>query len=208
MTTGAQLADEVLRLLQEPSVTEQDALGLLSRGAEAVSGTVLLPELEAEAVVQTVPGYGRALLPPDYQRNLFMATDSQGRGLVIWNGRDQLMRYTSSAGVSVCAVCATPPHLLYLPVLSGPEDLTIHYHRRPDAIASDSEVSFLPADFARLLVHFACWQGFAMIEQGLEGQKIDTNYHKAEFMGGVESLRLYLREGVSMPAPPQARCVW
>lgn len=208
MATGGQLAAAVLDILQEPSLTEQDALVLLQSGADTVSSMVLLPGLEAEAVVQAVPQCGRVPMPADYHRNLFRAEGGSGRRIDVWNGRDQLMHYVSKNGSSVRGVCATGRHLLYLPIPTSPESLTIYYHRQPDKIDVDSSVGFLPAGFVQLLVHFACWQGFAKIEQGLEGNKIDTEHHKAEFLSQVELLRLHVREGVSLPPPPLARCAW
>lgn len=205
--TGGALIDEVLRILQEPSVTRTDALAWLQRGANDVSARVLLPALETRGEVTAMPDEVSVSLPADYQRGLFRATDKSGWPKLVLNGNDRLRYAYSPNGRRVRGVVAAPPLLQYAPSPTEPETLVLYYYKQP-LVLEDAEVDFLPADYTRLLVHFAAWTGFAMIEQGLEGQKPDTQYHKQEYYEGLESLRLYVREGESLPAPPLARCTW
>lgn len=205
--TGGALIDEVLRILQEPSVTRADALAWLQRGANDISARVLLPALEARGEVTAMPDSVSVPLPADYQRGLFRATDLQGWPKLVLNGNDRLRHAYSPNGLKVRGVVAAPPLLQYAPSPTEPERIVLYYYKRP-MVDEDAEVDFLPADYSRLLVHFAAWQGFSLIEQGLEAQKPDTQYHKQEYTEGLELLRLYVREGESLPVPPLARCIW
>lgn len=205
--TGGALIDEVLRILQEPSVTRDDALAWLQRGADDVSSRVLLPALEARGEVTAMPDEVSVPLPADYQRGLFRATDQKGWPKLVLNGNDRLRHAYGASGRRVRGVVAAPPLLQYAPSPKEPETLVLYYYRKP-LVFEDDEVDFLPADYTKLLVHFAAWTGFSLIEQGLEGKKQDTLYYKQEYYEGVEALRLYVREGESLPAPPLSRCTW
>jgi len=204
MSTGSELADIVLDIIQDPSYTSDDAIALFNQCAVQMAGRVLFPSLEISDVVTAKVGEVSVSLPDDFQRNLFSCTDELSYGKIEILNSKALMerRGIPDTGTNIKAVVAAKPLLLFAPSPLKDIDLTLGYHRKPDEINADDEVTFLPDGFGDLLVNFACWKLYAKIEQGLEGAKTDTNYYRGLFNEQFEELRISLKEGVSMPAPP------
>jgi hypothetical protein len=59
------------------------------------------------------------------------------------------------------------------------DTLTIHYYKNPVTLVAGADVVSLPAHLVQdLLENFVCWKLYGIIEDGVEGKKIDTAYYK------------------------------
>lgn len=192
-------------------------LAKLNEFAKRISShrNILLPALDTEATVTAVSSASSVNLPANYQRNLYSCQRvSDGQFVHVANSRKNIIDgyggvYPTYTG-PVDMVAAVSPTLIYAPKPVTDEDLTIRYYRNPSAITFGTDLlSLLPDGFDyELPYHYLCWKAFERIEQGLEGAKVDTNYHMSIYLGMQDQLELHLREGVSLPDPPVVKMQW
>ena len=191
-------------------------LAKLNEFARLISShrNILLPALDTEATVTAVASASSINLPVNYQRNLYSCQRvSDGKFVSVANSRKSIIDkyggvYPTYPG-PVVSVAAVKPTLIYAPKPVADEDLTIRYYRIPSAITLLTDLlSLIPDGFDELPFHYLCWKAFERIEQGLEGAKVDTNYHMSIYLGMQDQLELHLREGVSLPDPPIVRMQW
>lgn len=210
MATGSELAEQVLDIVQDPSFDEDMVLVQFNKAAAQISAQVLLPFLEATAIVIADPAKTAVSLPSNFQRNLFKCDDDTGYNAIkVLNSKAQMMselgRRFFIQETLVKTVAVVQPDLLFAPTPVTLTNLHLSYHRKPDTITADDQVLFLPDGYEEMLVNFACWKLYSKIEQGLEGAKIDTNYHQGLYAERLEALRITYKQGVSMPDPPVSK---
>lgn len=191
-------------------------LAKLNEFAKRISShrNILLPALDTEATVTAVASASSVNLPTNYQRNLYSCQRvADGQFVSVANSRKSIIDgyggvYPTYTG-SVDVVAAVRPTLIYAPKPVSDEVLTIRYYRVPSTITLNTDLfTLIPDGFDDLPFHFLCWKAFERIEQGLEGAKVDTNYHMSIYLGMQDQLELHLREGVSLPDPPIVRMQW
>lgn len=214
MATGTELADIVLNIVKEDEYDDDSALYQFNQCAEYLSQKFIIPSLDQQGKVTTSTSQWSIEVPEDFQRNLYAAIDSNGHSIGILDSRKQILRYSggdiSRVGSRVERVAVVGDTLLHWPVSSSSEELTLFYQRKPSKITMNDKVSLLPGAFVgsdSIFINYACWKMFERIEQGLEGQKVDTQYYQALFIGLVDELELYLKKesGVSLPGPKVVR---
>lgn len=210
MATGGDIAEYVLGVVQDDSYDDETVLTLLNKCFGMISRRLVLPSLDTEAVVTAAPTSSSVALPGNFQRNLYYCGDGVSRDAIdVCNSKDQLSRYydhrLSESGTRVKGVVAVRPLLFYAPRPVESTELTIRYQRVPDTITTSTQIdAIVPYGFSDLFENYALWKLYEQIEQGLEGQKIDTNYYMKLFLGMFDELSSSLKEGVSLPAPPIA----
>lgn len=180
-------------------------LGIINRGLTTIASGVLipgkhqitppLPDLYTTGTVNTVPATGVCTLPSDYQRNVVQVLNSLYEEIPIYASfRKFLQDYpTQDAGsVRVCAVHGKS--LLYREIPAAAEPLTIHYYKKPTVLVADTaEPDCLPEHLQLpLLQSFTCAYIFNQIEDGIEGQKINTAYWKKEYGQALLDLEIAL----------------
>ena len=99
------------------------------------------------------------------------------------------------------AVCIEGDNLLYRGMAD--DTLTLKYYKKPTDITNVStEPSELPGHFQRrLLVAYCCREIYADIEDGMEGQKVNTTYWDSKYNKWLDELSLYVRK--DMPREPK-----
>lgn len=210
MANGGDVADYVLDVVQDDSFDEDSVLLLLNKCVKMISRKLVLPSLDTEGTVTAVSTGSSVAMPVNFQRNLYHCSDGTPRNVIeVCNSKDQLSRYydhrLSDTGTQVKGVAAVRPLLYYAPRPAASTVLTLRYQRVPSTITTSTEIdTILPDGFSDLFEHYALWKLYEKIEQGQEGQKVDTNHYMSLFLGMFDELALSLKEGVSLPAPPVA----
>jgi hypothetical protein len=209
MATGSEIAEQVLDIVQDPSFDEDFVITKLNECAGALSRRLVLPSLDTEADVVALASASSVSLPVTYQRNLYHCRNAAGYPIQVYNSRAQLLvdhgEPWGRTGVNIRGVAPEGRSLVYAPTPTTDTTLTVRFQRKPTVITLSAQVDLLPDGFDDIFVHYACWGCFAMIEQGMEGTKVDTNYYMALYSGLRDELWLSLNEGVSLPPPPIAR---
>jgi len=183
--------------LQDASYTYADILARFNACLLALAGEYLIPELETWTDIETDPGVNHVRLPADYMRNLRYAHSlSHNREIKIYGSLSRLYRWFANLDQTgrVLGVCRRGRDLYYQRVPSSAESIRINYYRYPQRLESrEDKPDFLPWHLAEpLLKHYALKELFSEIEDGIEGAKVNTNYHKQEYELAKATLEYFI----------------
>jgi len=216
-----QLIAEVADIIQDSSYDNETILSYLNRGQVAVASTLLLPGLaDGHGTVTTAVDEYNVALPADFHRELFhVQVDDlpvkvyRNMGLLV----SEMEKITTQAGRLV-AMCPNAGNLLYQKVPSVTKNVELFYYRlptdmsdeddnsRPDGLSMQAGVALEHFDFA--LVHYAAALIFDRIEDGIEGQKVNTLSHRDQYAMRLLEMALHVREGRPHAPPPIAGVNW
>jgi len=212
-----QILDEIEDIVQDPSFGRGgDILPKVNRAQLILANRYLLTGLaDGNDTVTTSTSGSSVALPSDYHKGLFMAL-VDGKEVEI--ARELKSISTRFNGLStdtgdVIIVAAAGGRLVYQQVPDVATDIDLYYYR-PPVDMTDSASSFPDGisnneDFDNALIQYACWQLFEKIEHGVEGQKVNTAYHKKNFYEACDAIKLYCyREGENIASPPPVNKAW
>lgn len=212
MKLAGDVAEVVLDTVQDDAYDEDTVIALLNQCVQGLSRRLVLPSLETEDTVTTVTDGPSVALPADFQRNLYFCHDQSSslNTIEICNSKDQLSRYydtrLTATGTVVRGVAVARPRLYYAPIPTVATVLTIRYQMVPGVITETTDLDTITPDgFGDLWENYALWKLYSKIEQGMEGQKVDTTHYMNIYLGLFDELSISLKEGVSLPPPPVAR---
>ena len=176
--TLASLIAEVAGIVGDPGVSEEDIARALGRGLFAAAGATRLPDLATRARIVLGPGQADAPLPADVLHGPVNAFLLPAGGRVrlapdlaalrrLWPGESPgRPRFAAAAG----------GRLHVRPVPREGAVLEIDYHRLPQPlIGAADKPEGLPAYLAGpMLVAYACRELFERLEEGIDGQKTQS----------------------------------
>ena len=218
---GEQLVAEVMDIVQDGSVDADAVLALLNQGQIAVASRVLLPGLsDGNSTVTTLTDGYLVDLPVDYHRELFLA-QVDGRKVPVYANKMLLMEELGLSGIglstgTIYGVTTNGKQLLYQMVPVAAKDIELFYYRLPAAIA-ETTASYPDGltthgatndHFDWALIHYAASHLFSKIEDGMEGQKVNTQHHAGMFEGRVAEIESATGRGRPRPAPPICGVNW
>ena len=177
----------------------------INRAIQVVAHELRLPGLLATADVTLVTTDYKVPLPVDWLKEIVSATPPVGhppvcvvlstRAMEEWYG--QLWTYSGD----VETVCAENGTLYYQHIPRSSMVLKIRYFRKPDPLALDtaSPDAYIPDELQEdLLVSFAAANAWSMLEDGIDGDKVNTSYHANKVIAA--KLQLSKRHGFVVPA--------
>ena len=211
MATTGDLIDLVFNVIKDDDYDEDAIQDLLNEGLTYVAAQVLLPSLDTTATVTTGAGQSVAL-PTDFMRNLYrvapMLSDT-GRWprIELLNNPGQFRRMIGARlndpGDAVHAATVLGASLAYWPIPITPQAMDISYYRKPDLLVVDDDIPVcLPEAYHSLLADYACYRLWARIEDGIEGQKVNTKFALDEVARKLAELSLFVDQGQSHPPAP------
>ena len=199
--TLQELINEVTNIVQDTAWSEATIKSKLNQALVVVATGVMLPgkyqlspplpDLYTSTDIDTVAGVATCNLPSDFNRDVIQVVNSNGDKIPIEvSFRKFLSDYPGQESGSVFKAAVIGSKLAYRDVPATAEALTVHYYKMPTALVGYSDTpSCLPALLHRpLLVGYACKEIFGQIEDGIEGQKINTGYWTQEFQQGLLDL--------------------
>ncbi len=191
------LADHVADILQDTSYSHTDIIRMMNNGLRYISGKVLLPDLETWADVTTDPNENHIPMPADYQKNLrYCHSTTHNREVRVLGSPLQAFRQFSILDQTgrVIMVMVQGRNLYYQRVPSSAETLRVNYFKYPERLSTRwDKPTCLPAHLTYdLLVNYAAFKLYERIEDGVEGQKINTQYYKMLFDTAMGDLVEYL----------------
>jgi hypothetical protein len=207
MATVAEMIEEVTDIVQDASFTDAAILALLNKGLTYIASRQLLPDLEMAETVTTVIDANMVPLPDDFMRNLHHAqsVDPAGYPIKVYLNPVFLLRDYGAISISdpetwVTAVAQRGRDLLYARRPPVAQAIEIRYHRHPDALTWEEESpDCLPLFAHETLVHWVCYKIFNSIEDGIDGQKINTQHYMQLVQAGMVELENHLKHGISLP---------
>ena len=211
--TGDEIVTRVHNSVLDPDLNATETLKTVNRGLLDLCEHVLFTILQDEATVTATPSSSTVALPATFHRNLFLAyDDTNSRDVAVLFSIKQLQRRypgdpTRTGRVS--AVAHDNENLHYRRRPSVDVDLIISFYRKPTILTgSGTPDCFGPRaqEYGEeALYHYTCWKLWAMIEDGVEGQKVNTGYHKNEYMTIRRILEKRFNRHASYPKPVAMR---
>jgi hypothetical protein len=206
MATTNELVDLVSDIIQDSSYSDATILSYLNRGLRAIAGGVIvyypdgskalsspLPNLATTSDITTTTA-AYVALPSDYSRELYAAVNS-GTGVMLFI-EDAFLAFLRKypkldRSSSVHEVSINGTSLYYQGIPSTAETITLYYHEAPTALtAGTGTPSCLPVHLQEdLLANYVAWKIYDQIEDGVEGQKINTMNYKTLFNEAMINLQ-------------------
>jgi len=214
MATLEDLRQNIKTALQDSSFSDDDIDAKINQGLEVCALYVLLPELESIGNFTTVPGSLEVAIPSawEYHRNLYSAqdlNDSSTQDIEILSSLSLLKKYYSGFDQSnvptgdVEFITTRGSSLVYVPSPTGAIEITCRFYMKPTPLVLDSQSpDYLPAALhEELLESFVLWKCWSIIEDGIEGPKINTSYNRKAFSSALVELDDLIKMGQSSPPP-------
>lgn len=183
-------------MVQDPSLDVDNLLLRLNTAQLAIAEEdgIYLPGLaDGVASITATAGAMYADLPADYLKRFYLAKNTTTGAVVMVF--DNIGMMAQSLGIipsitnqgDVSSITVHAGRLLYQRTPTASQALTAMYYRRPipmtesgnsypDGHLGTRSPNVMDA-FDRAIVHHAAWKIYEEIEQGLEGRKVDTEYH-------------------------------
>jgi hypothetical protein len=173
------LANKVSDKVQDSSYSVDDIVDILEKGLRYLSGKYTFPELEAHVNLETDTDANNIELPADFQKNLhYCRSITNNRNIEIYKSVRLLFRdfRIQDQNGRVIGVAVRGRRLYHQRIPSTPETLQVHYYRYPDPfVAYGGKPDWLPGHLVEpLLVAYACRDIFDEIEDGIEGNPVNT----------------------------------
>ncbi len=180
------------------------------------AGLVNLPTLKMIDVVDTVQNQAYTSVIPansTFSGVLRRVKKADGSEPRIYPDLERFLDdYTMDNEGAVEAVCLEGSTLWYQKIPSSPETLTILYFKNPSPLSKDGDE---PSDFPshihrKLFVHGTAFTIFDQIEDGVEGDKVNTKNHfwHSFSESNPESGITKLREWLARTQPHHISSVW
>ena len=186
MATVDEIIADVVDIIKDDSYSSSDVLRRMNKCLTLIARELAISDYEAVATVVTDVISNTVTLPPDFHFNLFdCRSDTHNRQIRVLDSRRLIDRqlYRLDTGGSVFLVAQSGRNLYYQRRPAVAETLRLFYYRIPDQLVEGGEMPvYIPLDMQEsLFTNFACWELFSRIEDGVEGDKINTIHYKKEF---------------------------
>ncbi|MHC4310882.1 MAG: phage adaptor protein [Planctomycetota bacterium] len=213
LDTAQSLAEKVAQRIDDRSYTYDTILDKLNQGLRRIAGKHLLPDLETITNVDTDANVNNIRLPRDYQRNLRWAhSTTHNRRIKIYPSTVQLFRWFNMLDQTgrIVGLAIKGRHLYYQRVPSSSETIRLNYWRYPERIDMRTEkVDVLPEHLVEpLLVSYACREIFEEIEDGIDGQKVNTTYYDKKYTEAEGELSELLGPETRLPVGIETEIDW
>lgn len=210
--TFEELIDEVIAIIQDTAWTEPIIESKLNQALMVVATGVMLPgkhqlspplpDLYTSDDIDTTAGVAICNLPSNFNRDVIQIVNANGEEIPIEKSfRKFLSDCPEQASGSVFMAAVSGSKLVYRNVPDTAETLTVHYYKLPATLTHDEDIpNCLPIALHRpLMVGYVCKEIFSQIEDGIEGQKVNTEYWAREFQQGLLDLEvLVIHDGEPM----------
>jgi hypothetical protein len=207
--TATEINTEVATIIQDSTFSITDTIFYINKALKEISGAIkpyqiLLPKLlETDTTVNTVNSTAYLSLPADFQKNLhYCYSNTNNRKIKIYGSLELLYSAFSrlDLGGVVVGVARRGDRLYYQHIPASAETLRVHYYRYPtvQTIGADQNDA-LPEFLTRpLLVNYVAKEIFKLIEDGIDGNKPNTEYYTHEYSTAMTALYRHIG--------PEGRC--
>lgn len=205
-----EICDRVEQAVQDTSLTTDDQLlSLANEAVLRICRSYHLPEiiksyvldiLSIEEFEDAASGdrEGTISLPDDYLHSLYRVINlTTGDPVNIRTANKFLLLLESDRSGYTTDVAVTNTTLAYTPQCESHQQLELWYYGCPVAmtgLATDEPISIPSFLHQRLIVGYMIKEFFTLIEDGAEGQKVNTMHWNQEYAAGLHELDLYCRK--------------
>jgi len=184
------IINSVILAVDDNSFEYGDIADLITIGRGEIAGEIDLPSLLTVDTVASTAGANIVALPLAYSRNLFWVGNYSGRIGKPGRGYYDLMGFLDRNQVdrvgAICDVCVQGNNLLYQG--AADDTLTLRFYSAP----TGNEPDEIPSHLQKALLHnYACKEIFNIIEDGMEGAKVNTRKYESSFAVAMSKLSIW-----------------
>jgi hypothetical protein len=210
MATLEELRNEIKIPLDDASITDEVIDSAINACLRLCARKLLFPALETSGVFITDPTKVVAAIPDlwDFSRNLFAASvPSVDKIKVLASVAELAERVpdydTFLVNGDIEYLLVNGNNITYYPSPTVATNVTCKFYKQPTPLVKDTdEPSFIPEEMQiDLIVNYVLWKVWAKMEDGIEGFKVNTNYHKKEFTEFFDELDDSIDSGQSRQEP-------
>lgn len=188
--TVYELKEEVESNIQDDSFSSK-ILSLLNRGVNDLADEIQIPGLYTSVDTYTDTNAAYVSMPENFHkllRRVYSSANSNWVNVVPFNELLDEYPELDNEGV-VKDVAVNGSNLYYQGIPTTVDTLTLWYYRKPTAMAADTDSpDGIPCFYhSALLTNFVCMKIFGLIEDGIEGQKVNTAFFRNEYERGKSS---------------------
>lgn len=203
----SELVASVAKFLQEASVSDAEIIAFINEGIKHTATKLLLPELESFGTFNTVPGSTEVAIPViwNFHRNIYSAetaTDDIKVYPSVAHLADKAeVSFNSNTEGPIKFLTTRNAYIVYHGSPSEAETVYCKFYKNPSPLVKGSDIpSYIPEGYQKsVLENYALWKLFALKEDGIEGLKTNTLYHKGLFKEAFEELDFSIKENISEP---------
>lgn len=195
----SEIREEVSIIIQDDYFTDEIIDAYINDVYLSVTAQCLIPELKGIDTVTTVLSQAYTSLTGvvgGFSGVLSRVYDSQQRQLVILPTLETLISLNGNLSDSgdVEAVALEGSTLWYYSIPDIESTLTLVYYKNPDLLTSDSDEPTAIPDFLhrQILVNGASALCFSLVEDGIDGDKVNTTSREMSKTDGLRKLREWL----------------
>ncbi len=196
MAAASDIITRVSLIVRNPGVTRDMILGFLNSGNLAIADQVLLPDLsDGEDSVETVTGEYLTQLPANFHRNIFLC-QADGQPIKLFHSFKLMMVQVNELSIDTgtinsCSILGG--NLVYQMVPAEETTIVLKYYRKPATLTDSALVYPEGADdsqsFEEALVQYCAWKCSEYVEDGIDGQKVNTAYHKQMYQEELQNVK-------------------
>lgn len=212
--TKTEMIAELGRILQGNSFADALLVSDLNEALLDVAEHFRLPALQSSDTVDTLTNASQVAMPATYHRDLYMVRQPSvdyDRIEILLN-KTSLENFrnerTDTAYVRWC--CEENDLFHYLPVPASAKRLTLFFYKKPSSLVSvDAAHNVIPANLHhQVLVCAVAAKRWALWEDGIDGQKVNTAYYQQENMKGLAKLAARYPDTPKKPFRPVRKPVF
>jgi len=199
------LVTRITAIVDDVSYTAGDFINAMNKGYRELAGKVLLKDLETLTTLQTELSQNYTALPSGYHRNLsrWVYSSTQSKRLKLYDSLSELMMSygdIDEAGALI-GVARNERNMFYQPIPASAETFYIIHHSYPTTMTANTNVpAGIPEHLMEpILVHYACASIFEQMEDGIEGEKVNTLFHLGLYDKHFKSLEEFVKPPTGEP---------
>jgi len=196
--TYSELVNETMAMVQDSSKYD-DIRSYVNMALQELTAVVALPEFKAAASVDTLvdtPYVALQVLPDRYVGGILKLYGESVKGVKIYATLDDMIDSEdisdiTTVGTAIEAVAVEGSNIWYYPMPEVPVTLSVlYYTTHPRLYADDEAVTLFPDYIQRQAVcSSAAAMCFEKIEDGLDGEKINTAAYRLMAKEGIQKFR-------------------
>ena len=194
--TLEELTTEFTLIVQDDTFSDS-AVNYINEAFLQAAGQINLPDLKRVAVASTTVSQNFTSLAGIGANFNGRLTKVNSETIAVFNSLEDMMdditfcgKFLQDVG-AVERIALEGRTLWYHPIPTVAENIQVVLYGNPVALVDDSDVpsEFIEYTHRNIGVHGAAMIAFSIIEDGIEGDKVNTAVHKIFFDDGVQKLR-------------------
>jgi hypothetical protein len=191
------IIDRVVQKIQEESIDVDFILEALNQCNVHIATVIDIKELSTVSETTLLAGANVVPLPTGFHKKLVFAYNKTTNERVrVYDSRRLVDRKLSITGTTgnVISLCNDFPNIYYQYKPSSNQLVDVYYHKLPsNLIEGGLFPAYVPDSHVyRVFFNYVVSQCYDFLEDGMEGDKVNTTHHNTKFETALNELKLFI----------------